>query len=117
MVKEQIIARYLTVERRAAALPASAVAVTPANYKFRYVASSGEPAVYAFHITPKRKRPGLINGELWIDGATGLAVHEAGYLVKRPSMFIRRFKITREVSLRGGAPYLRRLTLTLMCGL
>ena len=107
MVKQQVIARYLTVEKRAAALPASSVAVTPANYKFRYVASSGGPAVYAFHITPRRKRPGLINGELWIDGATGLAVHEAGYLVKRPSMFIRRLKITRDVSLRGGAPYLR----------
>jgi hypothetical protein len=107
MVQQQVIARYLTVERRAAAVPASSVAVTPANYKFRYVASSGGPAVYAFHITPRKRRPGLINGELWIDGATGLAVHEAGYLVKRPSMFIRRLKITRDVSFRGGAPYLR----------
>src|ERR1700685_1544513 len=52
MVKQQVIARYLTVERRAAAVPASSVAVTPANYKFRYVASGGGPAVYAFHITP-----------------------------------------------------------------
>ena len=41
MVKQQVIARYLTVERRAAAVPASSVAVTPANYKFRYVASGG----------------------------------------------------------------------------
>jgi hypothetical protein len=107
MVKQQVIARYLNVERRAAAAPASSVAVTPANYKFRYVASSGGPAVYAFHITPRRKRPGLINGELWIDGVTGLPVHEAGYLVKRPSMFIRRLKITRDIGIRGGAPYLR----------
>jgi hypothetical protein len=107
MVKQQVIARYLTAEKRAAAVPASSVAVTPANYKFRYVASSGGPTVYAFQITPRKKRQGLIKGELWIDGATGIAVHEAGYFVKRPSLFIRSLKITRDVSFRDGAPYLR----------
>ena len=107
-VKKQVIARYLSAERHAATLPVSSVAVTPANYKFRYIgSSSGGPAVFAFHITPRRKRPGLINGELWIDGSTGLAVHEAGYLVKRPSIFIRRLKIARDVSLRDGVPYVR----------
>jgi hypothetical protein len=106
-VRQQVIARYLTAEQRAAVMPTSSLAVTPANYKFRYVGSSGGPSVYAFHITPRKKHPGLINGELWIDGATGLAVHEAGYLVRRPSIFIRRLKITRDVSLRDGVPYLR----------
>jgi hypothetical protein len=107
MVKQQVIARYLAAEQRAAAMPTSSLAVTPANYNFRYVGSSGGPPVYAFHITPRKKRPGLINGELWIDGATGLSVHEAGYLVKRPSTFIRKLKINRDVSLRDGVPYSR----------
>jgi hypothetical protein len=107
MVKQQVIARYLDAEKRTADLEASSVAVTPANYKFRYVATSGGPPVYTFHITPRKKRPGLVDGELWIDGATSRVVHEAGYLVKRPSMFIRRLKITRDVSLRDGTPYLR----------
>ena len=107
MVKQQVIARYLTAEKQAAEIPASSVAIMPANYKFRYVATSGGTPVHAFQITPRKKRRGLIKGELWIDGATGLAVHEAGYLVKRPSIFIRRLKITRDVSLRDGAPYLR----------
>jgi hypothetical protein len=106
-VKQQIIARYLTAEKEAAAMPAASVAVTLANYKFRYLASSGGTPVYAFRITPRHKRTGLIKGELWIDGATGVAVHEAGYLVKRPSVFIRRLRITRDVSLREAAPYLR----------
>lgn len=107
MVKQQVIARYLTAEKRAAEIPAASVAIMPANYKFRYVATSGGTRVYAFQITPRKKRPGLIKGDVWIDGATGLVVHEAGYLVKRPSIFIRRLKITRDVSLRDGAPYLR----------
>ena len=106
-VKQQVIARYLTAEKEAAATPPSSVAVTLANYKFRYLASSGGTPVYAFQITPRHKRTGLIKGELWIDGATGVAVHEAGYLVKRPSIFIRRLKITRDVSLSDGVPYLR----------
>jgi hypothetical protein len=106
-VKQQVIARYLSAEKEAAAAPASSVAVTLANYKFRYLASSGGPPVYAFQITPRHKRTGLIKGELWIDGATGVAVHMAGYLVKRPSFFIRRLKITRDVSLLDGVPYLR----------
>jgi hypothetical protein len=106
-VKQQVIARYLTAEKEAAAIPASSVAITLANYKFRYLASSGGTSVFAFQITPRHKRAGLIKGELWIDGATGLAVHETGYLVKRPSIFVRRLKITRDVSLSCGVPYLR----------
>jgi hypothetical protein len=107
MVKQQVIARYLAAEKRAAEMPASSVAIIPANYTFRYVETTGGTRAYAFQITPRKKRPGLIKGELWLDRATGIADHEAGYFVKRPSMFIRRLKITRDVSLRGGAPYLR----------
>jgi hypothetical protein len=106
-VKRQVIARYLNAEQQAAAMPTSSLAITPANYKFRYVGSSSGTPVYVFHITPRKKRSGLINGELWIDGATGLVVHEAGYLVKRPSIFIRHFKIVRDVRLQDGAPYIR----------
>jgi hypothetical protein len=55
MVKQQLIARYLTAEKRAAAMPTSSLVVTPANYKFRYVGSSGGPPIYAFHTTPRKK--------------------------------------------------------------
>jgi hypothetical protein len=106
-VKQQVIARYLIAEQEAAAMPAASAAITLANYTFRYLGLSGGSSVYVFQITPRHKRPGLIKGELWIDGATGIAVHEAGYLVKKPSIFIRRFKITRDVSLRDVAAYLR----------
>jgi hypothetical protein len=106
-VKQQVIARYLNAEQQAAAMPASLLALTPANYKFRYVGSSSGTPVYVFRITPRKKRSGLINGELWIDGATGLLIHEVGYLVKKPSIFIRHFKIIRDVRLQDGAPYIR----------
>jgi len=107
IVKQRVIAGYLTAEKEAATMPASSVAITLANYKFHYLASGGGTPAYAFQITPRHKRTGLIKGELWIDGATGFAVHEAGYFVRKPSIFIRRLKITRDVSLSDGLPYLR----------
>ena len=106
-VKQQVIARYLNAEQHAAALPASSLALTPANYKFRYMGASSGTPLYVFRITPRKKRYGMINGELWIDGATGLLIHEAGYLVKKPSIFIRHFKMVRDVSLQDRAPYIR----------
>lgn len=108
-VKQQVIARYLSAEQQAEALPAASVAVTPVNYKFRYAGSiaSAERLVYVFEISPKRKREGLIQGQLWIDSATGIAVHQGGHLVKSPSAFLRRVEITRDISVRDGLPYLR----------
>jgi len=107
-VKRQVIARYLNAEQQAAAMPAFSLAITPTNYKFRYVRWNTGTPVYVFHLIPRKKRAGLINGELWIDGDTGLVIREAGYLVKRPSIFIRRLRIVRDVSLKGGAPWIRR---------
>jgi len=103
-VKQQVIARYLSAEIEAARMNPSAVAVTPANYQFHYagpVASEGR-LEYVFQIAPRKKRDGLIQGVLWIDAATGTAVRVSGYLVKRPSIFVKRVDVTRETSLHDG---------------
>ena len=108
-IKQQVIARYLDAEEQAAKLPYSSVAVTPANYRFRYVASikTGGSAAYIFHISPKKKRAGLIEGQIWIDFATGVAVRQTGRLVKRPSIFVRQIEFTRDTGLRDGLAYAR----------
>jgi hypothetical protein len=108
-IKRQVIARYLAAEEEAEALPYSWVAVTPANYKFRYVGSveNNEIGVCVFQIVPKAKRSGLIRGQIWIDSATGIAVHQAGRFVKRPSVFIRKIEVRRDTNLRDGLPYTR----------
>jgi len=104
-VTRQVIARYLTAKVRAAALPADSVAITPANYKFRYKCASntGDRTVYAFLIAPRKKREGLIKGELWIDGETGVVVRQSGYLVERPSIFVKRVDVIQETALRDGS--------------
>ena len=104
-VTRQVIARYLTAEVRAAAIPAPSVAITPANYKFRYkgALNNGESVIYAFLITPRKKREGLIKGELWIDGETGAVVRQSGYLVDRPSIFVKRVDVIQETAVRDGS--------------
>ena len=113
-VRQQVIARYLSAEVRAADLPSSAVAITPANYKFRYQGriENGSLKAFMFHITPRRKREGLIQGELWIDAYTGVAVRQSGYLVKSPSVFVKRIDVTRETFLRDGIAEMRVTHLT-----
>jgi hypothetical protein len=104
IVEQQVIVRYLNAEARESELPAASVAITPTNYKFAYkgVVDDGERLAYAFRITPRRKRNGLIRGELWLDQRTGVPVVQFGHLVKSPSIFIRRVSVTRENALRDG---------------
>jgi hypothetical protein len=108
-VKQQVIARYLSAEVEAAALPPASVAVAPPNYRFRYAASiaDGGALTYIFEITPQKKRAGLIRGQLWIDAGTGAALRLTGHLVRVPSIFLRRINLTRDTSIRDGLPCAR----------
>jgi len=108
-VRQQVIVRYLSAEVRAAAIPASSVAITLANYKFRYkgAVKTGGTIVYAFLITPRKKWEGLIKCVLWLDGETGAVVRQSGYLVKKPSIFVKRVDVTRETTFRDGSADMR----------
>ena len=101
-VNQQVIARYLSAE-------AQAVAVSPANYKFYFVGAVGPAGslAYVFRIAPRRKRSGLMQGELWIDAASGLAIRKAGQMVKMPSVFVRRIDVVQDTYILEAAPYLR----------
>jgi hypothetical protein len=103
-VRQQVILRYLSAQVQAALIPASSVAITPANYSFSYkgrVELAGAPA-YSFTIKPRKKREGLIKGELWLDGETGAVVRQSGYLVKNPSIFVKRVTLTWETGMHDG---------------
>jgi len=103
-VELQVIARYLNAEERQSILPPESVAITNANYKFAYQGAidDGEHLAYAFQITPRHKRAGLIKGELWLDQRTGAPVVQFGRAVKSPSVFIKRVSVNRENTLRDG---------------
>jgi hypothetical protein len=103
-VKSDIIARYLAAETQAQSADDSSLAITPANYKFKFKGHSGEGEnqIYIFQLTPRKKQVGLFKGELWIDAATCLPVRELGRLVKTPSIFLKRVEFVREYYIRGG---------------
>jgi hypothetical protein len=104
MVNHQLIVRYLHADERAAELSDASTAITPANYKFRYMGAVQlrNDLAYVFRIIPRKKREGLIDGVIWIDGGTGIAVRLSGYLVKNPSMFLKHVNVTRENYLLDG---------------
>ena len=97
-VRQQVIVRYLSAHVGDAALPASSVAITLANYKFRYTGAvkTGGTIAYVFLITPRKKRVGLIRGALWLDG-------ETAYL----DTWLRNLDVTPETDLRDGSAELR----------
>ena len=103
-VKNQVIARYLTAEAEAQKDQAPSLAVTPANYKFKYKSRSRLEgrAVYIFQVAPRHKRQGLFKGDLWIDAGTYLRVEESGYLVKSPSIFLKKVAFIRTYEIRDG---------------
>jgi hypothetical protein len=104
-VNKQVITRYLSAEAEAQReQPSPAVAVTPRNYKFKYMGLGqldGRP-VHVFQVSPKQKRQGLFNGEIWVDAATYLRVQESGYLVKNPSIFLKKVAFIRRYEIRDG---------------
>lgn len=101
-IKDEVIARYLALERDAH--ENSAIAITPTNYKFRLSATltEGDQKFYIFQLTPKKKRVGLFKGEIWLDSQTGMPVREAGQFVKSPSFFIKKVKFVQEFALKDG---------------
>jgi hypothetical protein len=101
-VKNQVIERYLTAEAQQD--EPAALAVTPANYKFQYKGQNQVDgrSIHVFQVTPKHKVRGLFKGEVWIDAATYLPVQEAGYLIKSPSIFVKRVAFVRKFEIRDG---------------
>jgi hypothetical protein len=103
-VNNQVITRYLTAEAESQREQSPSLAVTPQNYKFKYKGLNRLDGrdVHVFQVTPKQKRQGLFKGEVWIDARTYLRVQESGYLVKNPSIFLKKVAFVRKYEIRDG---------------
>lgn len=103
-VKKQIISRYLSAEAEVQQDPSLAIPLTPENYNFKYKgkAQLDGRETHLFDVSPKRKRQGVFRGQVWIDAATFLRVQESGYLVKSPSVFVKRVAFVRKYQIRDG---------------
>ncbi|HXG35318.1 MAG TPA: hypothetical protein VNJ11_18285 [Bryobacteraceae bacterium] len=123
MVRNDVIARYLKAEAEAANLNGlrngkiqlESLAVTPANYKFKFrgAAQHTRGPAWVFEVSPRKKQIGLFKGELWIDAETYLPVREWGVLVKNPSIFLKRVEFVRDYVIRGELAVPRRILSTI----
>ena len=101
-VKNQVIARYLQAEQQGQGDPG--LAITPANYKFKFKAKKpiyGRDA-FLFQLSPRKKKIGLFKGEMWLDGATFLPLFEKGRFVKNPSIFFKKVSFERAFAIENG---------------
>jgi hypothetical protein len=104
-VKQEVITRYLAAESEAR--DSGTIAITPANYKFRYsgrIVQNGM-TLQILEVTPRKKAVGLFKGELWIDAKTGMPVRESGQFVKTPSVFLKKIAFVRDYELRDGVAF------------
>lgn len=103
-VKNHVISRYLSAEVEAQSDGSPSLAVTPANYRFKYKGpkQTGVLNVEVFEVTPRHKVQGLFKGEIWIDANTFLCVRESGRLVKTSSIFLKKIEFVKEFDIQDG---------------
>ena len=101
-IKNDVIVRYLRAESEAQAV--SQMAITPANYKFKYkgLQERGGRSVHVFNLAPRKNLVGLFKGELWLDPNTCLPLRESGKFVKNPSIFLKKVEFVRDYEIRNG---------------
>jgi hypothetical protein len=88
--------------------------VFPVAYKFKIKAILTERAntpqsktVYVFNVEPHHNGPGLFRGEVWLDGATGMPLREAGQLVESPHFMLKKVRFARDYELVDGVSVLK----------
>jgi hypothetical protein len=104
-VKQEVITRYLAAE--SSARENGTIAITPANYKFRYAGRLIQHGVTTqiLEVTPRKKAVGLFKGQIWIDAASGMPVREIGQFVKTPSVFLKKIAFVRDYEIRNGISF------------
>jgi hypothetical protein len=104
-VKQEVITRYLAAE--SSARENGTIAITPANYKFRYMGRLVQHGVTTqiLEVTPRKKAVGLFKGQIWIDAASGMPVRESGQFVKSPSVFLKKIAFVRDYEIRNGIAF------------
>lgn len=76
----------------------SSTAVNEKNYKFSYKGSGplNGRVVHVFQVKPRKKRPGLFKGKIFLDASTGSVVRVEGSVVKSPSFFVRKIEFVQD---------------------
>lgn len=103
-VTAEVIERYLAIQQQLDLLPHSSVIIAPSNYNFHFAGEvkTGDTLAYIYDIAPKKKRPGLVSGQLWIDSGTGHEVMLSGHMLD-PAAASGRVGFVRDTKLINGS--------------
>lgn len=98
-VKTNIIVKLLESEvQHVEKGEGATTAITAENYKFSYKGPqeiNGRPA-YEFHVKPRKKRPGLFKGKIFLEATTGHILRAEGTLVKSPSVMVKKVEFIQD---------------------
>ena len=110
-VKTQLISRYLEQEQKA---KYGAMNISPLEYEFKIAAilKQGQHATYVFEVKPRKATGDKIRGELWVDGATGMPLREAGEFAKKPDLLLTKPRFSRDYELRDGVSVIKHFRTT-----
>ena len=98
-VKSNIIVRLLQSEvDHVKQDDGSLTAINDKNYKFSYKGTTemNGRLVHTFQVKPRKKRPGLFKGRIYIDAYHGSLVRAEGGVVKSPSFFIKKIEFVQD---------------------
>ena len=98
-VKTNVIARLLQSEvDHVQKDDPSSTALRRENYKFSHksTAQIAGRAVHVFQVKPRKKRPGLFKGQIYLDAYTGCLVRVEGRVVKSPSLFVNKIDFVQD---------------------
>jgi hypothetical protein len=98
-VKTNVIGRLLQSEVDHVQKDDPAVtAIRPENYKFSHKSTTqiAGRVVHVYQIKPRKKRPGLFKGHIYLDAGTGTLVRAEGRVVKSPSIFVKKIDFVQD---------------------
>lgn len=98
-VKTNVIARLLQSEvDHVQKDDPTLTAIRPENYKFSHKGTTqiAGQMVHVYQIKPRKKRPGLFKGHIYLDVTTGSLVRAEGRVVKSPSIFVNKIDFVQD---------------------
>lgn len=98
-VKTNVIGRLLQTEVDHVQKDDPALtAIRPENYKFshKHTLQLAGRTVHVYQAKPRKKRPGLFKGHIFLDAYTGSLVRVEGRVVKSPSIFVKKIDFVQE---------------------
>lgn len=101
-VRKELILRTMEEEQKARAFGAIPVSQTDYILSINAILRRSTGTTYVYDVKPRRKAPGLFEGQVEIDGETGMPLRESGRLVKSPHWILNNVRFRRDYELRNG---------------